>query len=365
MVTQSIVPFMENRVAVWNDQVASRRRGISGRFMSLSKRWTGFGSGRGSSPSGASGSASSSGNDYDAVQGYYPPESPEATMRRLADYAFMLRDWKLSQSIYELLRLDFGNDKAWSYHAGANEMAAISMLLSPQASSFRTRSQALDQMLDTSSYSYLTRCSDAYGAVRCLIIAVELLRTSGAAAAEEAAKWAMRLLEFAILSPIAEALVMERVAECYKFRLGAGTLEWGLRRRKAALWCVLASGAWLRLERDSQAKLRLQDASALYRRLDRHSQALPFMEMRTFWENLERVLQSRSGDSGLVGDELTEVHGPGLSVAKEQDGEIDVLNHRKSQVYHPVTRLGSHEGGMPSTASRADELTRTRDEDFE
>jgi hypothetical protein len=40
MVTQSLIPSMERASAQWNDQVASRRRGISGRFMSLSKRFT-------------------------------------------------------------------------------------------------------------------------------------------------------------------------------------------------------------------------------------------------------------------------------------------------------------------------------------
>ncbi|KAA6409299.1 MAG: hypothetical protein FRX48_06852 [Lasallia pustulata] len=362
MVTQSIVPFMENRVAVWNDQVASRRRGISGRFMSLSKRWTGFGSARGSPSIGASGSASLSGNNYDPVHGYYPPETPEATMRRLADYAFMLRDWKLSQSTYELLKSDFGNDKAWRYHAGANEMSAISMLLIPQALSFRNQSEALDQMLDTASYSYLSRCSSAYGTVRCLIMAVELLRTRGAAAAEEAAKWAMRLLEFAILSPIAEALVVERVAECYKSRLGAGTHEWGLRRRKAALWCVLASDAWLRLERDSQAKLRLQDASALYGRFGNYSRTLSFAEMQNFWEKLESVLRSRSGDSGAVGDEMTEKLGHGLLVG-EKDGQIGVLDHRQSWATRPGH--GPPEGGLSSTASRTYGFSSAKDEDFE
>lgn len=41
-------------------------------------------------------------------------------MRKLADYAFMLRDWKLALSCYDLLRTDFANDKAWRYHAGAH-----------------------------------------------------------------------------------------------------------------------------------------------------------------------------------------------------------------------------------------------------
>lgn len=41
-------------------------------------------------------------------------------MRKLADFAFMLRDWKLAHSVYDLLRTDFNNDKAWKYYAAAH-----------------------------------------------------------------------------------------------------------------------------------------------------------------------------------------------------------------------------------------------------
>ena len=47
MVAQSIVPHMEHKVSIWNDQIASKRRGFTGRFVSISKRWTGFGIGGG------------------------------------------------------------------------------------------------------------------------------------------------------------------------------------------------------------------------------------------------------------------------------------------------------------------------------
>ena len=109
MVAQSIIPFMERCIATWNDQVASRRKGLSGRFISMSKRY--FGTSRGSN--------STSTSNYDAVTASYVPSSNEAKMRKLADYAFMLRDWKLAWSCYDLLRTDFANDKAWRYHAGA------------------------------------------------------------------------------------------------------------------------------------------------------------------------------------------------------------------------------------------------------
>src|SRR5690242_5305557 len=87
LVTQSIIPNMERSISTWNEQILSRRRGLSGRFMSLSKRWTPFGSSRNS----ASASPSSNSN-YDSLQGFYRPDAPEAIMRRLADYCFMLRD---------------------------------------------------------------------------------------------------------------------------------------------------------------------------------------------------------------------------------------------------------------------------------
>ena len=74
-------------------------------------------------------------------------------MRQLADYAFMLRDWKLAYATYEFLRADFATDKAWMYHAAANEMSAISFLLIPQNLSSKSRSETVDQILEITSYS--------------------------------------------------------------------------------------------------------------------------------------------------------------------------------------------------------------------
>lgn len=112
----SVVPFMERCIATWNDQVASRRRGLSGRFLTMSKRYFGSGSSR---------SSASSSSNYDPVSASYPPSSPEAQMRKLADFAFMLRDWKLAHGVYDMLRTDFNNDKAWKYHAAAHVRATL------------------------------------------------------------------------------------------------------------------------------------------------------------------------------------------------------------------------------------------------
>ena len=332
MVTQSVVPFMESRVTAWNDQVASRRRGISGRFISLSKRWTGFGStSKGGSSFGLAGNAMQSGSSYDSIQGFYKSDTAESTMRRLADYAFMLRDWKLALSTYDLLRTDFASDKAWKYLAGANEMAAISTLLGSSSTTSRSRSESVDQMLETASYSYVTRCSDPYAALRCLTLAVELLKRRGGAAADDAAKWATRVLDLNIVGPSGHALFTERVAACYKSWVNPGSVSWSSRRRKAALWNVLASEVWLSLGKNIQSERCLNEAERLYEYSAQGNGGLAFREMRGFLDLLQHELDTRRataeghpGQSG-AGDEV-------ISLVEEHSERLGQQGRRKSLI---------------------------------
>ncbi|KAH8681768.1 ER-golgi trafficking TRAPP I complex 85 kDa subunit-domain-containing protein [Xylariales sp. PMI_506] len=276
MVTQSIIPTMERHVSVWNDQVASRRRGVAGRFLGLTRRW-GFGSSSKSSSGGQG-----SGSNYDSL-GFYRQDAPEAIMRKLADYAFMLRDWKLAYSTYDLLRGDFNSDKAWKYHAAANEMAAISLLILPQNLSAKTRAETVDTMLEAAFYSYLTRCSAPYGAARSLALGLELLRLRGGSSIDDAAKWGARLLESKILGPVGEALIKERLAVCYASKDGLGMQHLGSRRRKSALWSVLGADAWLAQSKYIQAQRCLNEARKMYGELssehgiDKFDQASAFV----------------------------------------------------------------------------------------
>ena len=323
---------MEGRITTWNDQVASRRRGISGRFMSLSKRWTGFGSARGSkaTPVNASGA---SGSNYNSVQGLYAPDSPEVTMHRLADYAFMLRDWKLSSSIYDLLRSDFGDDKAWKYHASVSEMAAISFLLSTPLTSSRPRVDTIDQMLDAASYSYLTRCTDIPSAVRCLVLAVELLMSRGGAAAEEAAKWGHRLLELAILTPLAQILLAERIAACYIAQSGKGQQLWTSRNRKAAFFSTLTSNMWLSLD-SANAKTRFDDAALLY------GEDLPFVGMKSYWEQLQQNVSIKNGSVAEAGSSILDDEIP-IDLQTEQLGSDLSAGNLNGKITIPTPELPS------------------------
>lgn len=284
MVTQSVVPSMERCVSTWNDQIASRRRGISGKFMSFSKKWSGFGSSKSSAAS------ANPNSNYDVTQGFYRQDSPEALMRKLADFAFMLRDWRLAQSTYDLLRSDYNNDKAWKYYAAANEMAAVSTLMMQAAMSSKVRAETVDLMLENASYSYITRCSYAYGGLRCLVLGMELLRLRGGSATDDAARWGARLLEHNIIGAIGDALIKERIAVCHASKEGTGSMSWGARTRKAALWNVLAADSWLAIAKPQQAKMRLDDANSLHASLRNKEGLQQFDHARAFLDSLQQEL---------------------------------------------------------------------------
>jgi len=360
LIVQSVIPFMENRVAVWNDQVASRRRGISGRFMSMSRRWAGFGS---SSRSGIGGSSGGGSGNYDSDQNFYSPDSPEAILRKMADFAVMLRDWKLSASTYEMIRSDYGNDKAWKYHAAAHEMCAVSTLLNPMAMSAKIKLESIDQMFETACYSYLTRCSDSTHTLRCLALAVELLKSRGGSATESAARWAMRVMDFGLVGSVGQILFMERVAACYASKTPAGGAKWGARRRKAGMWSIFAADQWLKLGKPNLASACIEEAEHLYAEVLQTDGVFPMPEMQTFIDNLRHAvkveyLEARgfdARDEPATGDELD------TEETSEKLEKIDKRNHRRSLIGLPG-QLDAGNLNMTATARDSQDLP---NDDFE
>nr|POF03493.1 transport protein particle subunit trs85-2 [Quercus suber] len=329
MVTQSIVPSMERASATWNDQVASRRRGLSGRFMSLSKRFTAFG-GRNSPVPALSGT----GSNYDSLQGFYKPDAPEALMRKLADYGVMLRDYKLALGTYEILCQDFKNDKAWRYYAGANEMAAVTSLLVALGGTGKIRVDVIDQYLETAYYSYITRVGSPYNALRTLAVAIELLKPRGSSALDEATRWSNKVLEDRLVGQIGHVLYVERIATCHSERKNATGLGTGDRQRKAAFWNVMAADAWLCMGKASQAEKRLEHAARIYAPTQNQSHH-PAGGMSDFLAVLQRAVDAnRAGlhhiDAGdlLADDERTLVEP--LQQGNEEVDHRHGLRHKKS-----------------------------------
>lgn len=318
MVTQSIIPTMERHISIWNDQVASRRRGITGRFMNLSRKWTGFG---GTSRSSSGGSLHSR-DSYDTA-GYYRADSAEAIIRKLADFAFMLRDWKLAHSTYELLRSDFSESKAWKYHAAANEMAAISLLIAPLPLTSKSRADSADQMLESAFYSYGTRCSSPFAATRCLLLAIELLRARGGTNIDDASRWGLRLLESRILGPVGDALLKERLCICYSSKVGVGAWSWGTRHRKAAVWSVLAAQAWNKQGKYLPAQRCLSECHEIYGNLPHSKGITQFRIAEEYIHSLEHE----------VAEKLRLQDATGSSKGGEDTPTIDV----ESQVFTDIS----------------------------
>ncbi|CED84527.1 Protein with predicted involvement in meiosis (GSG1) [Phaffia rhodozyma] len=127
LVGGSLVPFMERCVAEWNETYASSRRGITGRLFGAGRKF--FGGGGGSTNPSRPGSPAGSVAGYNPSKGIYPYTSPDAISRRLADFAFMLRDYRFASGVYDSIRKDYGTDKAWKYQAGATEMYGLTLLL--------------------------------------------------------------------------------------------------------------------------------------------------------------------------------------------------------------------------------------------
>ncbi|KAK9451212.1 ER-golgi trafficking TRAPP I complex 85 kDa subunit-domain-containing protein [Limtongia smithiae] len=261
MVAQSVIPFMERCITTWNEQIASSRRGLTGRFFSASRRLLGNTT-RGTNATTATG-------NYDASAGCYGYMSSEALMRKLADYAFMLRDWRFAQSTYDILRKDFLNDKAWKYHAGAQEMAAASLILSGTPLSSKARAEMLEPLLDSATYSYISRASQPTYALRTILISSELLRSRGGGAADDAAKWLTKAITDRLMGNLAHALVIERISACFAIRRGVGSQGWGNRNRKAAFWQVVAAKEWVALDKKWHARMCLDEADErVYDRLE-------------------------------------------------------------------------------------------------
>jgi hypothetical protein len=241
--------------------------------------------------------------------------------------------------VYELLRSDFNNDKAWKYYAAASEMAAISTLLASQATSSKVRVEAVDQMLESSRYSYLTRCNSPYGALRCLVLSMELLKIRGESASEDAAKWGAKIIESNILGTTGDALMKERVAAFYGSRKGAGSGGWGSRARKSALWDVLAADKWLILGKYVQARKILCRVRNVYNALPSKKGISGFIAANEFLIGLEQDLRTSLSSDGQNGQEISE----DVETQTFEGSTLHARAHRNSLIGATMPTIGSLE----------------------
>ncbi|KAH9674301.1 tetratricopeptide repeat (TPR)-like superfamily protein [Citrus sinensis] len=115
LASKHIIPYMEQKIRVLNQQVSATRKGFRNQLKNL---WWRKGKEETSdSPNGP----------------MYTFSSIESQIRILGDYAFMLRDYELALSNYRLISTDYKLDKAWKRYAGVQEMMGLTYFMLDQS----------------------------------------------------------------------------------------------------------------------------------------------------------------------------------------------------------------------------------------
>lgn len=116
-----VFEFISVKIKEWERDVAAARRGLSGRLFKVGLKY--FGS---SKPSTQPGSFL----DPQTQTVLFPFSSPEMIMRKLGDFAFMIKDYKYALSVYESVKKDFStSEKYFKFFAGVQEMITITSIL--------------------------------------------------------------------------------------------------------------------------------------------------------------------------------------------------------------------------------------------
>lgn len=144
-------------------------------------------------------------------------------------------------------------------------MAAISILLTSQQISAKTHKEILEQQLENAFYTYVNRCDSPFSALRCNLFAADILCSRGAMAADDAAKLAIQALVLSSQSIVRSAIISERISFFYAVRQGISVGTCGSRRRKQALWSLIAFKAWFLADMSSIGYRNLELASNVYR----------------------------------------------------------------------------------------------------
>lgn len=240
MLSQSIIPYMERNIAHWNEQVAASRKGIAGRF----RRYFGTGS---KNPATSIQQAPTAGSSGGVI---YPHASPEAQMRKLADWAFMLRDYKFALSVYETVKKDFAADKAWKYYGGTQEMIGLCLLMSPQPLGSKND---VDHYFESAVNSYIHKARSPFFGSRATLMSYELFKQRNMYRESPVSLTRMT----ADTSDLRNGLFLEQAAHCYLKHSRPSV-------RKYAFHMIMAGHRFNKADQKEHAYRCYQAASLVY-----------------------------------------------------------------------------------------------------
>ncbi|KAJ8754464.1 hypothetical protein K2173_005625 [Erythroxylum novogranatense] len=185
--TKQIIPYMEQKVRVLNQQISATRKGFRNQIKNL--WWRKGKDETADSPSGPT----------------YTFSSNESQIRILGDYAFMLRDYELALSNYRLISTDYKLDKAWKRYAGVQEMMGLAYFMLDQS-----RKDA-EYCMENAFNTYLKiGAAGQQNATRCGLWWIEMLKTRDQY--KEAATVYFRICNE---EPLHSAVMLEQASYCY------------------------------------------------------------------------------------------------------------------------------------------------------
>ncbi|OMO68610.1 Tetratricopeptide-like helical [Corchorus olitorius] len=185
--SKHIIPYMEQKIRVLNQQVSATRKGFKNQIKNLWWR-------KGKEDA------------LDSPDGpVYTFSSVESQIRILGDFAFMLRDYELALSNYRLISTDYKLDKAWKRYAGVQEMMGLTYFLLDQS-----RKEA-EYCMENAFNTYIKLGpAGQQNAIRCGLWWVEMLKTRDQV--KEAATVYFRICSE---DPLHSAVMLEQASFCY------------------------------------------------------------------------------------------------------------------------------------------------------
>lgn len=173
-ISKHLILHMQSKIRIWDDQILQPKKSITTRFFLVSKKIF----------SRDSPLTSDHREHYNQQEGYYYKSSPEQTIRKLADWSIILKDFKYAYSTYDLIKKDYTNDKAWAYVASSQEMCVVSLLLTqtqpnqtlPDKNTLRKiKHDIIEPYIDNLSYTFTSRLDLRSNTIKALMTTAELL----------------------------------------------------------------------------------------------------------------------------------------------------------------------------------------------
>ncbi|CAN1772475.1 Trafficking protein particle complex subunit 8 [Linum perenne] len=185
--SKHVIPYMEQKVRLLNQQVSATRRGFRNQIKNL--WWRKGKDDPNETPSGS----------------MYTFSSIESQIRVLGDHAFMLHDYELALANYRLISTDYKLDKAWKRYAGVQEMMALAYFMLDQS-----RKEAEYCMENAFSTYIKLGSSGQQNATRCGLWWIGMLKTRDQY--KEAATVYFRICNEELLH---SAVMLEQASYCY------------------------------------------------------------------------------------------------------------------------------------------------------